>query len=65
MGQDARQIAHRPGSDEKAGFFAEHAGCGFLKAVYGWIFPINIVADLSFRHCLAHLCGGKCHGVGS
>ena len=60
---DGDLVAHGAGGDEDGGFPGEDLGGARFEVVDGWVFGVDVVADLGVRHGLAHGRGGLGEGV--
>ena len=58
----ASGVAHRAGGDEEGGLFAQPRRRQLFQLVDGWVFAVDVVADLGVIHRLAH--GGRRVGDG-
>src|SRR5579859_2208270 len=60
---DGDLVTHGAAGNKDGGLAPEKLRSALLKAIDGWIFAVNIVADLGLSHGTAHLCRGLGHCI--
>jgi hypothetical protein len=55
MHAERNLVGHRPGGQEQRRLASKHLGRARFQPVHGWVFAVNIVANLGLGHCGPHL----------